>query len=51
MRDGKFAIYLEKEYMSEKNKEGKIILRSTNINDVEKVLNHVSRLYLEICLL
>lgn len=36
MRDGKFTIYLEKEYMSGKNKEGKIILRSTNINDVEK---------------
>lgn len=35
MKDGKFAIYMGKEYMSGKNKDGKIILRSTNIKDVE----------------
>lgn len=35
MNKEKFAIYLGKEYISGKNKEGKIILRSTNINDVE----------------
>lgn len=35
MKDGKYAVYLGKEYSSGKNKEGKIILRSTNICDVE----------------
>ena len=35
MKNGKFAIYLGKEYTSGKNKEGKLILRSTNIKDVE----------------
>ena len=35
MKDGKFAIYLGKEYTSGKNKDGKIILRSTNLNDIE----------------
>lgn len=35
MKDGKFAIYLGKAYMAGKNKDGKIILRSSNIGDVE----------------
>ncbi|MBQ6696767.1 MAG: hypothetical protein IJN16_08705 [Lachnospiraceae bacterium] len=35
MRNGKFAIYLGREFTSGKSKEGKIILRSTNIGDVE----------------
>ena len=35
MEDGKFAIYMGKKYISGKNKDGKIILHSTNIKDVE----------------
>lgn len=35
MKDGKFAIYLGKEYTSGKTKDGKIILRSTNLKDIE----------------
>lgn len=35
MKNGKFAIYLGKEYTAGKNKNGKIVLRSSNINDVE----------------
>lgn len=35
MEKGKYATYLGKEYTSGKNKDGKIILRSTNINDIE----------------
>ena len=35
MKEGKFAIYKGKEYTSGKNKEGQIILRSTNIKDLE----------------
>jgi hypothetical protein len=35
MKDGKFALYLGKEYSSGKNKDGKIILRSTNLKDLE----------------
>ena len=35
MKNGKYAIYLGKEYISGKNKDGKLILRSTNIKDVE----------------
>jgi 20S proteasome alpha/beta subunit len=35
MKDGKFAIYLGKEYTSGNNKDGKIILRSTNLKDIE----------------
>lgn len=34
MKEVKFAIYLGKEYTAGKNKEGKIILRSTDIKDV-----------------
>ena len=36
MKNGKFAMYLGKEYTSGKDKNGKIILRSTDIKDVEK---------------
>ena len=35
MKDGRFAVYMGKEYISGKNKEGKIILRSADIKDVE----------------
>ena len=35
MQDGKFAIYIGKKYLSGKNKDGKIILRSSNIKDIE----------------
>lgn len=35
MKNGKYAIYLGREYISGKNKDGKLILRSTNIKDVE----------------
>lgn len=30
-----FAVYLGKEYISGKNKEGKLILRSTNLEDIK----------------
>lgn len=35
MKNGKFAIYMGKEYVSGKTKDGKIILRSTDIEDVK----------------
>ena len=35
MKDGEFAIYLGKEYSAGKTKEGKIVLRSTDIEDVK----------------
>lgn len=35
MKEGKFAIYGGKEYSAEKNRDGKMLLRSTNISDVE----------------
>ena len=35
MKEGKFAIYGGKEYSAEKNRNGKMLLRSTNISDVE----------------
>lgn len=35
MKNGKYAVYLGKEYTSGKNRDGKIILRSTNISDVK----------------
>lgn len=35
MITGNFAVYLGKEYTSGKNKEGKLILRSTNLEDVK----------------
>lgn len=35
MKNGKFAIYMGREYISGKNKDGKLVLRSTNIRDVE----------------
>ncbi|HEY5536047.1 MAG TPA: hypothetical protein VIL99_14070, partial [Ignavibacteria bacterium] len=34
MREGKFAIYFGKEYTSGINKDGKIILRSTELKDI-----------------
>lgn len=36
MKNGKFAIYLGEEYTSGKDRNGKIILRSTDMKDVEK---------------
>lgn len=36
MKDGKFAIYLGKEYTSGMTKDGKIILRSTKIEDMKR---------------
>ncbi|KHL91233.1 hypothetical protein QW71_35865 [Paenibacillus sp. IHB B 3415] len=36
MKNGKFALYLGKEYMSGLNKEGKVILRSSDLKDVDK---------------
>lgn len=36
MKEGKYAKYMGIEYTSGKNKDGTIILRSTNINDIEK---------------
>ena len=36
MKNGNFAIYHGREYTSGKNRDGKIILRSTNIEDVEE---------------
>ena len=35
MKDGEFAIYLGKEYSAGKTKEEKIVLRSTDIEDVK----------------
>lgn len=36
MKEGKFAVYLGKEYTSGMNREGKIILRSTDMEDINK---------------
>lgn len=36
MKNGIFALYLGKEYSSGKTKTGKIILRSTDIKDIER---------------
>ena len=35
MKDGEFAIYLGKEYSAGETQEGKIVLRSTDIEDVK----------------
>ena len=35
MKNGKFAIYMGKEYISGRTREGKIILRSTDIEDIK----------------
>ena len=35
MKDGEFAIYLGKEYTAGETQEGKIVLRSTDIEDVK----------------
>nr|MBP3598775.1 hypothetical protein [Eubacterium sp.] len=35
MKDGIYAVYLGKEYTAEKNKEGKVILRSTDYEDLQ----------------
>lgn len=35
MKDGKYAIYLGKEYTAGETQEGKIVLRSTDIEDVK----------------
>ena len=35
MKDGEFAIYLGKEYSAGKIEKGKIVLRSTDIEDVK----------------
>lgn len=35
MKNGKFAIYKGREYISGKNKDGKLVLRSTDIRDIE----------------
>ena len=35
MKNGKYAIYLGREYTSGKTKDGKLVLRSTNRKDVE----------------
>ena len=35
MKDGEYAIYLGKEYTSGKTKDGRLVLRSTDIIDVE----------------
>ena len=35
MKDGKYAIYLGREYSAGETKEGKIVLRSTDIEDVK----------------
>ena len=47
MKDGEFAIYLGKEYSAGEIEKGKIVLRSTDIEDVKMVLNHVNRLILD----
>ena len=36
MKEGKYAVYLGKEYTSGMNREGKIILRSTDMEDINK---------------
>lgn len=35
MKSGKFAIYMGKEYISGRTRDGKIILRSTDIEDIK----------------
>ena len=35
MKDGKYAIYLGREYSAGETQEGKIVLRSTDIQDVK----------------
>ena len=42
MKDGEFAIYLGKEYSAGKTKEGKIVLRSTDIEDVIVCFKYVN---------
>lgn len=49
MKNGKYAIYLGKEYLSGKNKEGKIILRSTDINDVQNGFEPCEPFYYKSC--